>query len=161
MKLAEKLTALEDRTYQGAMLKVVRENESDGHFVASVLCGLAEFAAIKKPCEELQRLAREYMTPAYAEANGLESVEFGDCIDAAAFLFDVFHWTPRSWRLPGGEKALLDDLRLFFEELRDLSNGDIKALLKKRAEEIVRENETELEKRHASTRSESGASENV
>jgi hypothetical protein len=145
MKLSEKISAIEERTAQAAMLKVVRDNEADGHFLAAVLCGLAERAAIKKPCEELQRLAREYMTPEYATANGLEPVEFGDCIDAAAFLFDVFHWTPRAWRLPGGEKTLLNDLREDFEELRDLSNGDVKALLKTRAEEIVKENENEPE----------------
>jgi hypothetical protein len=150
MKLSGKVAALEDRTSQAAMLKVVRENENEGHFLASVLCGLAERAAIKKPCEELQRMAREFMTPEYAAANGLEPVTPGDSInvtafDGAAFLFDVYQWTPRAWRLPGGEKALLNDLREEYEELRDLSNGDAKARLENRVEEIVRENENELE----------------
>jgi hypothetical protein len=137
MKLCDKLAAIEERTAQTAMLQAAQSFDAcNAHFYAVMLDALADRGAIKRGCDELQRLAKEYSEPAPAPESEPESAPTwaDDMSDAAALnviMWEVFQTAPRAWRTPGGASALLKALRAEDEAVAGMSNSELKALLDK------------------------------
>lgn len=145
MKLADKLKAIEEKTYQVAMLQAARSYGGfDACFYAAVLDGLADRDALKRGCDELQRLAKEYCTPLTPEEEKNPapawSIGLSDAEVLSIIFWEVFTTTPRAWRLPGGESALLNHLRAEDETRAEMSNSEYKKYLNSELERLAMKN---------------------
>lgn len=142
MKLADKVAAIEEKTYQAAMLQTARSfDDYSASFYAALLIGLAERGALKRGCDELQRLAKQYADrPLDSEAQSVPEWSHGlsDATLLNVIMWDVFTTTPHAWRLSGGEAALLTDLREADESHAAMSNSEYKYFLNIELEKLAK-----------------------
>ncbi len=117
MKLADKVTAIEDRTVQASMLQVAQSFHEDADDFAHWICALADQDVLKEPGEELRGMAAQSQRKAEAAAapDNEPEVEEEDDKDIVlkwgCILYDMFCTTQLAWRKPGAEQTLFDVLR--------------------------------------------------
>ncbi len=142
MKSADRLKALEARTYQAAMLYSAQSSGGyDTRFYAAMLCSLSELKALKTGCDELRRLAEMPIEEIPGDAEIPDPKWSGGLNDAEilnVILWEVFQTAPRAWRLPGGELALIEGLRPWDENLVGMDNKAVKAFLNSELERLAR-----------------------
>jgi len=153
MKSADRLKSLEARTYQAQMLKTARDMGGlHGESYAAIVCALAERDALKIGCDELQKMATAYYArPASDFIGGENPGDVPDSLIATLLIWDVFQCTPRAWRLPGGETALIKALSDEDEALAGMDNKAAKAFLNSEIARVVRIKENESQNPTAKT----------
>jgi hypothetical protein len=144
MKTADRLAKLETANLPALRLAAVQSHgETDGDFLASVLCGLATLGATYPACDGLQALSdRHSATMAAIPAAELEAMptpeyasDWPDGYIMAVILWDVFKWMPTAWRTPGAEARLLTELADVCEALAGKSKDEIREQLNRMAKE--------------------------
>jgi cell division septum initiation protein DivIVA len=152
MKTADRLKKIEAASMPALRLAAVKsfseaEGETEGDFLASVLCGLAERGATFPVCDELRAMReRENARMAAlteAELNALPTLEcsreWSDGYLCAVFLWDAFRVMPTEWRLPGAEARLLGEIADEADEFTGKTQSEIRAQLNRELDRMKKE----------------------
>jgi hypothetical protein len=137
MKLADKVSAIEDRTVQASMLQVAQSFREDAGHYTRWLCSLADLDVLKEPGRELRDIAARSQREVDGAPGDEPEDEEAEALIWACVVYEIFGTTQRAWREPGAENTLFDVLR---EDtpLAGLTNAQMRITLDREIERLAK-----------------------